>query len=328
MTPSTSTAPSTRSSRAGRPIIASVLLALLAVLAVASPAGAHPRPSPDLGSPGCQRRDVSVTLAGSRTAPRYRVAGWLCRPRHATRTVQLLVSGFTYDHAYWLGASTPTSWTAAALAHGDAVYMIDPVGVGASDHPPAAQVTTSSQAETVHQITAALYDGTLGRYPSVVGVGHSYGSIILAAEAAQHRDLTALVLTSKLPQYNQPGLTAFHNALYPAASDPKFAHANLPDGYVTTPPGTRPDFFLDPDTALPQAAAWEESHKDVGTTGELATMTADAYAADSLHITVPVLLIDGSHDSLSATPRSGATPAPSCASACRPSTRRAHRLPR
>lgn len=295
---STFTMQPTRISRAGRPTIASVLLALLAVLAVASPAGAHPRPSPDPGSAGCQRRDVSVTLTGGQTAPRYRVAGWLCQPRHATHTVQLLVSGFTYDHAYWLGASTPTNWTAAALAHSDAVYMIDPVGVGASDHPPAEQVTTSSQAETVHQITAALRDGTLGRYRSVVGVGHSYGSIILAAEAAQHRDLDALVLTSKLPQYNQPGLTAFHNALYPAADDPTFAHANLPDGYVTTPPGTRPGFFLDPGTAVPQAAAWEESHKDVGTTGELGSMTAAAYAADSLRITVPVLLIDGSHDSL------------------------------
>lgn len=172
---STFTVQPTRVSGAGRALIASVLLALLTVLAVASPAGAHPRPSPDPGAAGCQRRDVSVTLTGSRTAPRYRVAGWLCQPGHATRTVQLLVSGFTYDHAYWLGLSRSTSWTAAALGHGDAVYMIDPVGVGASDHPPAEQVTTSSQAETVHQITAALHDGTLGRYRSVVGVGHSYG---------------------------------------------------------------------------------------------------------------------------------------------------------
>jgi pimeloyl-ACP methyl ester carboxylesterase len=275
-----------------------LLLAITAVLALASPAHAQARPSPDSGSTACTRRDTTVTLAAGRTAPRYRVAGWLCIPRGGSSTVQLLVSGFTYSHTYWTGVNASTNWTADALQHGDAVYMIDRPGVGASDRPPAEQVTVDSEAGALHQIAAELRDGRLGRYRTVVGVGHSYGSIVLAAEAATHRDLDALVLTSKLWDYNEPGLEAFHDALYPASEDPKFARAGMPDGYVTTLPGTRASFFLDPATAVPGAAGWQEITKSTGTSGELATMTADAYIAASSRITIPVLLIVGSDDSL------------------------------
>src|SRR3954447_23022457 len=49
---------------------------------------------------GCQRRDSWVALTPGADV-RYRVAGWLCRPARPTATVQVLLSGFTYDHTYW-----------------------------------------------------------------------------------------------------------------------------------------------------------------------------------------------------------------------------------
>ncbi|WP_052720127.1 alpha/beta hydrolase [Actinoplanes rectilineatus] len=280
-------------------VVASLTLLLItAVFAPTSAAHAHSRSSPHPGQAACKRHDTSITLTPERTAPHYRIAGWLCIPRGGARTVQLLVSGFTYDHTYWTGLSASTNWTAGALAHGDAVYLIDRPGVGASDRPPATQVTVGTEAEALHQIATGLRDGRIARFANVIGVGHSYGSIVLAAEAAAHRDFNALVLTGKLFDYNQPGLKAFQNSLYPASSDPKFARSRVPDGYVTTPPGTRAGFFLDTSTAVPGAARWQEASKAVGTSGELATMTADAYIAASRQITIPVLLIVGSHDSL------------------------------
>lgn len=269
-----------------------------AVLSLAGPANAQPRPSPGASAGGCARRDMHVTLYHAGTAPRYRVAGWLCQPRARTNTVQLLLSGLTYDHSYWTGTSRTTNWTSAALERGQAVYMIDRIGVGASDHPPADQVTLDSEAVVTHQIAAALRDGHLGRYTHVVGVGHSYGSITLTAEAAQYRDLDALVLTGKQPQYNQPGLAAFQSSLYPARQDPKFAGTGMPDGYLTTPPGTRAGFFLNPGTAAAGAARWQEATKATATTGELGSISATRYQADSRQVRVPVLIIDGGNDSL------------------------------
>ncbi|MEV6349567.1 alpha/beta fold hydrolase [Actinoplanes sp. NPDC051851] len=271
---------------------------IAALLNLAGPANAQPRSSPRHAASGCARHDIHVTLTPARSATRYRVAGWLCRPRARTDTVQLLLSGLTYNHTYWTGISPTTNWTSAALEHGQAVYMIDRIGIGASDHPPADQVTVDSEALVTHQIATALRDGRLGRYAHVIGVGHSYGSITLTAEAAQHHDLDALVLTGKQAQYNQPGLVAFQSSLYPAHQDPKFAGTLMPDGYLTTPPASRAGFFLNPDTTAPGAARWQEATKATATTGELSSISAARYQADSQRVQVPVLIIDGSNDSL------------------------------
>jgi hypothetical protein len=288
----------TRQPRRPAAALLAAIAVITAVLGLAGPANAQPRPSPGPAAGGCARRDIHVTLTPASTAPRYRVAGWLCQPRARTSTVQLLLSGLTYNHTYWTGNSPATNWTSAALERGQAVYMIDRIGIGASGHPPADQVNLDSEAVVTHQIAAALRDGHLGRYPHVVGVGHSYGSITLTAEAAQYRDLDALVLTGKQPQYNQPGLAAFQSSLYPAVQDPKFAGTHMPDGYLTTPPGTRAGFFLNPDTAAPGAARWQEATKSTATTGELSSISAARYQADSQRVRVPVLIIDGSRDSL------------------------------
>ncbi|MEV6848839.1 alpha/beta hydrolase [Actinoplanes sp. NPDC051411] len=289
-----------RTRRPRRPAagVLAAMAAIAAVLSLAGPANAQPRPSPGSAVGGCARRDMHVTVTPASTAPGYRVAGWLCQPRARTSTVQLLLCGLTYDHTYWTGTSPATNWTSAALERGPAVYMIDRIGIGASDHPPADQVPVDSEAVVTHQIAAALRDGHLGGYPLVVGVGHSYGSITLTAEAAQYRDLDALVLTGKQPQYNQPGLAAFQSSLYPARQDPKFAGTRMPDGYLTTPPGTRAGFFLNPDTAAPGAARWQEATKATATTGELGSISAARYQGDSQRVRVPVLIIDGTSDSL------------------------------
>lgn len=71
------TAPHTPAARAERPIITSVPLALSAVLATASPAGAHPRPSPDPGAGhtinlhrgASAAADMWITVAGATVRP-------------------------------------------------------------------------------------------------------------------------------------------------------------------------------------------------------------------------------------------------------------------
>ncbi|MEV6924018.1 alpha/beta fold hydrolase [Dactylosporangium sp. NPDC051485] len=168
-----------------------VLPLLVSAIVVLTPAAAQAR------GPACQRRDTSVALTPAASV-RHRVAGWLCRPSRPTGTVQVLMSGFTYDHTYWEVGDR--SYVRAALQAGMAVYTVDRIGVGASDRPPADQVTVVTEAFVAHQLVQQLrHDGGFRR---VMGVGHSYGSAIWMVEAASHHDVDALVLTGYLHQAN------------------------------------------------------------------------------------------------------------------------------
>lgn len=273
-----------------------VALALtVAGLTMATPA-AHAQP-PSAARTGCARHELAVTLTSNPGAAQYRLAGWLCRPARPATTVQLLIPGLTYTHRYWTGPDQRTDYTAAALAAGDAVYLLDRISTGASDRPPADQVTTTTEATVTHQTVRALRDGTLGRFTRVVSVGHSYGSVIAMAEAATYHDVDALVLTGLLHDIRIDAMTRFTTDLYPAAADPKFTDTAPPDGYLTTRPGSRAGYFLEPRTAVRGAAGWDEQTKTTATTGEL-TFTPDDELAYSRAITVPVLFVMGQTDTL------------------------------
>jgi pimeloyl-ACP methyl ester carboxylesterase len=289
--------------------LAVALVLILAGFALVMPA-AHAQPAP-AGRPGCVRHDLSVTLTAGPVASRYRLAGWLCQPVRTTTTVQLLIPGLICTHRYWTGTDLRTDYTAAALAAGDAVYLVDRIGTGASDRPPADQVTTTTEATVAHQVVRALRDGTLGWFTRVIGVGHSYGSVIAMAEAAIYHDDDALVLTGVLHDIRVDEMTRFITDLYPAA-DPKFAGTTPPDGYLTTRPGSRPSYFLDPHTAVRGAAGWDEQTKTTAVTGDL-TFTPDRELAYSRAITVPVLIVMGATDALfCGTGQSCTTPADIC----------------
>ncbi|MEU7868417.1 alpha/beta hydrolase [Dactylosporangium sp. NPDC049140] len=254
-------------------------------------------PAPAQASrPACQRYDTSVTLVPDATV-RYRVAGWLCRPSRPTGTVQILLSGFTYDHRYWGLPGDDHAYAQAAIQAGMAVYTVDRIGVGASDRPPAEQVTVTAEAFVTHQLVQQLRHGN-GWIRRVVGVGHSYGSAIFMVEAAGHHDVDALILTGYLHRPNPVQQAAIAAGLHPAHQDPAFAGERPPDGYVTTTPGTRGgDFFYLPGAAR-DAVASDERAKATGTTGERATMNLARDPSYSQHITVPVLVVVGDHDTL------------------------------
>jgi alpha-beta hydrolase superfamily lysophospholipase len=273
-----------------------LLTALLAATPQAQAASKQPPPTPSTQT--CIRRIVKVSLSAQPDATRYRIRGWLCQPKQQTRTVQLLVAGMTYDHVYWTGPDGPDAgYVRAALAAGSAVFVFDRIATGDSDTPPADQVTLDAEATVTHQLVTALRNGELGRFSDVVGVGHSYGSMILQAETAAHDDLNRLVLTGLLHDLNLDTEGAFAGDLYPAQSDPAYAKAALPDGYLTTKPGSRAQFFLDPATATPGAIGWDERTKATATTGEMA-LDLNREVADSANVHIPVLLVVGGADAI------------------------------
>lgn len=237
----------------------------------------------------------------------YHIVGWLCRgDRDAQQasTVQLLVSGITYSHHYWDSTYEPAtySFVHAANARGYATFAIDRLGIGRSDRLPADKLTLQTHATAISQVISGLRSGAIGgtAFRSVVGVGHSFGAGVLqyltgtATDRRRAPDL--LLLSGYLSKANPETLAQIGSALYPAAEDPAFATANLPEGYLTTRPGTR-SLFVGAD-ADPAIVAMDESQKATTTLAERTTVGAARDPMVTRAITVPVLLMVGQRDLL------------------------------
>lgn len=269
----------------------------------------------------CSAQTVPVTL--SQTDPTvYHLSGRLCLRSDSNRglkTVEIMLSGLTYDHNYFNISYSPDtySYVYAATSRGYSTFNIDRLGVGLSDKPPADQLTMQSHAYTVAQIVRKLRAGTIGgrAFTTVVGIGHSLGAGILQQLAGTETDATAvpdyLILSGWLRQGNPTTLATLANALWDASSDPVFASAGLPAGYLTTIPGTRGTLFYNSAYSEAAMVTLDEAVKSTGTLAERTTLAQTRTSGVTLNIRVPVLLSVGRDDTLQCDPANGL----SCATA-------------
>lgn len=272
-------------------------------------------PAPALAEAGgfrCEQVTFPVTLSPADSTV-YDVAGFLCAEGSVHhKTIQITIHGGTYSHIYWDWPYQPEtySYLRRATAAGYAVLNIDRIGIGLSDRPPAAAVDFTSNGYVVHQIVQALRGGDLvvpsfGRVRAgrVALVGHSMGSFTAVVEAGAYGDVDGVVVTGAM---HAPGADAASvvTSLIPASLDPRFAGQSIPDGYLTTAPGTRGGrFFYRAGAFDPQVLALDEQTKETVTTGELNDLAT--WAPFSAAIRVPVLVVVGEYDTL-------VCPEPSC----------------
>lgn len=254
----------------------------------------------------CDEITFPVALAADQPVS-YRIVGTLCTdPQASAQTLQLLLHGATYDRAYWDFPFQPDRYSYVRYAHaaGFATLAIDRIGTGASDKPPAEQVTTTANAFTIHQIVSALRAGTVAttsgrpvRFNRILLVGHSFGTFIAWVEAGTYGDVDGLIASGASHIVNPPGEPIALASLYPAQLDPRFAEAGLPDGYLTTIPGTRAQIFYFVPNADPALIAIDEASKDLVTTGLFPDRTAGFGL--TVNIRIPVLGVVGDFDPLS-----------------------------
>lgn len=250
----------------------------------------------------CRQSQVPVKLSADAQAV-YQVTGWLCaRGGYSGKTVQLLVSGVSYDHNYWNFPYQPDnySYIRSLTQAGYATFMFDRIGVGFSDKPPASEVTIPAEAYVAHELIQALRSGNINgtKYQKVIAVGHSMGASILSVEGGTYNDADGLILADSLHQANTAKQAQLATTRYAASQDPKFKHAGLPTGYLTTKPGTRGDGYYDTKYADPQVIAKDEQLKQTATTGEFATLAMGRDPKYSKVIKTPVLLVVGQNDSI------------------------------
>lgn len=288
-----------RASDARRWVVAIAAIAAL-TLGAARPAIAS-APRGGIAGAACRAVSYSVALTPG-AAARYAVRGTLCTPAAAHgRTVQLLLGGILYTHVYWDWPVQPDtySWVRAMNRAGYATLNIDRIGAGASDHPPAAQVTIDSNAYVAHQIVGDLRRGP-DAFSKVMLVGHSLGSLISIVEAGRYKDVDGVILTGFMHAPG-PGTAAFSKSgLVPAQTNP--ALASLPPGYLRLRPGDRVAYFYNPADAAPAVIAYDEAHQaplGTATIGELGqfgqVLSSPSY---SRAIVVPVLVLTGERDAL------------------------------
>lgn len=283
--------PASRAHRFALPLLCALVLAVLIPSSASAAEGGF----------RCEELTFPVTLS-SGDATVYNVFGVLCsRGAIAQKTIQITLHGSTYSHLYWDFPYQPEtySYVRRATAAGYAVLNIDRIGIGQSDHPPAADVTIGANAHVVHQIVQKLRGGDLvvpsfGRVRAerVALVGHSLGSVISIAEAATYGDVDGIVLTG-VSHTVTPALQEIFAVLYPANLDPLFAGRNIPDGYLTTVPGARGVFYYEP-SADPLVIAIDEQTRETTTTAELDTAFAALFLSGGIH--VPVFVIVGDQD--------------------------------
>lgn len=288
--------------------VAAATVVVAAGVAVAVTARAAYADGTDPSWAVCSQHSVPVTISASDPTV-YHVAGRLCLRDNAERgmkTVELMVSGMTYDHNYFNSGYQPNtySYVYAATSRGYSTFNIDRLGVGQSDKPAADLVTVQTHAYVLTQIIQKLRTGAIGgrAFTTVVGIGHSLGVGILQYLAGTYTDRSMtpdyLILSGWMHQGPATAGILFGTSLYDAVSDPMFVSAGLPPGYQTTRPNTRTALFYNTPYSETAMITLDEQTKQTGTAGERVSLLAVRASGVTLNITVPVLLSVGQYDVL------------------------------
>lgn len=292
-----------------------IALALAVSLTFATRAfAASPIAAPGTANPSCQSVYVTNLALATGQPANSQVYGELCRPLHGPgHTVQVLVSGLTYNHIYWDWPNIPghSNWSGMysavryftgydTPAHiGYTTFAIDRIGTGQSTRPASTDVNLATSTYVLHEIVQRLKTGTsIGgtRFAKVIVIGHSFGSLTAQTEAATYHDVEGVVLTGSLHKQNSD-ITSIAKSI-PAQDDPSLA--NVPAGYLTNAPGSiQTLFFYGAGTySDPAVINYNEQIKDTMTVGELKDVASQTSSTLSRQINVPVLEVVGQDDIL------------------------------
>ncbi|KZO91751.1 alpha/beta-hydrolase [Calocera viscosa TUFC12733] len=241
----------------------------------------------------------------SSTGAVYDISGVLCTPKGGDKhngTIQLLVHGIAFDSSYWDLAFQPENYSYVwrAAAEGYTTFRYDRLGTGESDHPFDGyhEVQAATDLQILLQIISLLHSGGIGgnAYSSIFAIGHSYGSIQLAAASGiVPGQLSALVLTGFSANGSYVGQFQTSNAFSRADETQPSRFTGLPGSYVISglPQSSQINFFYYPFYDL-DIASFSFSTTQPVTQGVLFTFTSLINGASNF--TGPVHVVTGDRD--------------------------------
>ncbi|KAI7538658.1 alpha/beta-hydrolase [Hortaea werneckii] len=240
-------------------------------------------------------------IAGENTVNgTYKIGATLCVPSDGSvpKSVQLLTHGIGFDRYYW-DFTSDYSYVDRAVEAGYAAFFYDRLGVGKSEKAEAIDVVQAPlEIEIAHKFATMLKEGCLANqaFDKVIGVGHSFGSIITEAITAQYPStLDAAILT---------GFSTNTTALAPFLQGLNLAIANenqparffqLSNGYLVSSNiiSQQTGFFRTPGFD-PSILKLAELTKGSVTLGEL--FTQGMAAAPATQYNGSVAVVDGHED--------------------------------
>jgi pimeloyl-ACP methyl ester carboxylesterase len=244
-----------------------------------------------------QRR---VTVDEQAVGGTYSIGATLCVPAEGTSPigVQIATHGVGFDRSYW-DFAPGYSYVDTAAQYGYATFFYDRLGVGTSSKPDGIQIVQAPlETAILHQLVGQLRSGGFNRqrFNKIVGVGHSFGSILTQAVAASHpNDFDALVLTGfGTDGSGVPAFLASQNFEIASQNQP-FHFRGLSNAYVLAGSATSVQygFFRAPnyDNAIFDAAVAARSTATLGEFFSLFAVTGPA-----ANYTKPVAVVNGQND--------------------------------
>lgn len=240
-----------------------------------------------------------VAGGSNKVSGTWRIGATLCVPANNTtpKGVQLLTHGVGFDRYYW-DFAPGYSYVDVTASYGYATFFYDRLGIGASDiADPIKVIQAPLEVEIAHSIAANLRNGSYGAsFDTVVGVGHSFGSIITQSITSQYPHvLDAAILTGF--STNSTGLPLFliGNDFALANSNQPYRFDNLNNGFLVanTITNNQIAFFRAPGFD-PAVLALADATKGSVTFGELFTTTAPVGPAPGF--TSPLAVVNGAED--------------------------------
>lgn len=229
----------------------------------------------------------------------YDIGATLCMPANDTKPtgVQLLTHGVGFDRTYW-DFAPGYSYVDVATNFGYATFFYDRLSVGTSSKPPPLDVQTTIELEILHALANKLRHGQIGEisFSTIVGAGHSYGSILTQALTATYPTaIDAAILTgfsvyaSAMPTF----LLALNLDI--ASQNQPYRFSDLNNGYLvsSTAISLQLGFFRAPGFD-PNMLWLAEATKGTVTIGELFSTTAVQKPAR--RFAGPVAVVNGIED--------------------------------
>ncbi|KZS98158.1 hypothetical protein SISNIDRAFT_134000 [Sistotremastrum niveocremeum HHB9708] len=207
------------------------------------------------------------------------------------------VRSIAFTHGYWEagGPGSEFNFASSTTAAGNSIFYYDRLGVGSSSKPDGIkEVQSTVQVEIAHLLIEHLK--STGSFKRVVGIGHSFGSILTTGVAAKYPgDFNDIILTG-FAGGDQVGILVSMASFGATIASPLLSGVNPSSSYFTV--GTFSNFqmgvlkfpFFDSRVAQAQFEG-----RGTATLGEIATLSLPA-SAPATEFSGRVLVVTGMED--------------------------------
>lgn len=236
----------------------------------------------------------------------YNIYGELFIPStwigNGSGVLQFAVHGLNLDRTYWYigGPASSLNYVEATIRAEDAIFVFDRLGSGQSSKPDGIkEVQTAVHIAVIDNLISFFRSNGVSdfSFKTIVGVGHSYGSYLLAALVANYAGaVDALILTGFTVDTAAVPIVNAGLGLTIASQANSTSFGSLSNSYMASGESINlQQVFLHSPAFPPSALDYLTEHRGVMTIGEFLTR-GQALSKIASNFLGPVLIVTGDKD--------------------------------